>query len=333
MAFINTEKFSKTLRTRSIILNEQKILIARLTGSEQEKDLTSSTNCDGYGRIRHFHLQSYVDWSSNPLPILPAAKALGYKHDSILRAQVFQNGACNWRCWYCYVDFDRLSADRRVSEYFTADQLIQKFMQEEDKPEVIDLSGGQPDLVPEWILWSMESLRKYNLAGRIYLWSDDNLSNRYFWTYLTSEQRRSIAKFPKYSRVACFKGYDAESFAFNTSATPELFNQQFEIYRDLLNEGLDMYAYVTLTAIPGTGLHSKMERFVDQLQGIHRNLPLRTVPLKINNFTPTKNRIKQDQELALNYQHEVHSSWLEQIHKRFSEKELSIPICDIPMAL
>jgi uncharacterized Fe-S cluster-containing radical SAM superfamily protein len=331
MVFINTEKFSDVLRSRIINLDEKKILVTHLAGSEQEKDLTSPVNCDGYGRIRHFRLQQYEDWSFNPLPILPAAKALGYEHDTVLRVQVFQNAACNWRCWYCFVDFDRLSADRRVSEFFTADELIQKFMQEEDGPHVIDLSGGQPDLVPEWVLWTMQALKKYRLDNKIYLWSDDNLSNRYFWKYLTQEQRRNIAAFPKYSRVACFKGYDADSFKFNTLAAPELFDQQFEIYRDLLREGIDMYAYVTFTAVPHDKLQSRMEQFVDRLQGIHQNLPLRTVPLKIGVFTPTKNRIKQDHELALNYQYEVHHAWLEQIHKRFSKKELSIPICDIPM--
>jgi uncharacterized Fe-S cluster-containing radical SAM superfamily protein len=333
MKYIDTEKFSEFLRRKSILENEQKILIARIYGSEQEKDLTTPINCKGYGRVRHFRLQQFPDWSSNPLPILPAAKALGYSPDLTLRAQVFQNAACNWRCWYCFVDYDRLSADTSVSEYFTSDEIIQMYLDEVNRPDVIDLSGGQPDLAPEWILWVMESLKKRGLEGKIYLWSDDNLSNKYFFTYLTREQRKVIAKFRNYSRVACFKGYDEKSFSFNTLASPELFNQQFEIYKELLKKGLDMYAYVTFTAIPHAGLAHKMEQFVDKLQAIHFNLPLRTVPLKITAFTPTRHRIKHEQNLALNYQYEVHAKWIEQIRNRFSETEINVPICDIPMAL
>ena len=333
MKHIDTEKLSVSLRRKSILENQQKILIARIYGSEQEKDLTAPVNCNGYGRIRHFRLQQFQDWSSNPLPILPAAKALGYSPDQTLRAQVFQNAACNWRCWYCYVDFDRLSADTRVSDYFTSDELIQLYLDEANRPDVIDISGGQPDLVPEWILWMMQSLKKHGLEGKIYLWSDDNLSNRYFFAYLSHEQRNEIARFQNYSRVACFKGYDEKSFSFNTLAAPELFNQQFEIYKELLEEGLDMYAYVTFTALPHAGLTYKIEQFVDKLQAIHVNLPLRTVPLKITAFTPTKHRINQDQTLALNYQYEVHARWIEQITNRFSQNEINIPICDIPMAL
>ncbi len=330
---IDTKFYSERLRERSIIPSEQKVLIARLSGSEQEKDLVAPVNCCGYGRIRHFRLYKHDNWSPNPLPILPACKALGHHHDVILDAQVFQNAACNWRCWYCFVDFNRLSADRRFSEYFTAAELIKMYLEEENRPKVIDLSGGQPDLVPEWLLWTMESLKDNNLEGRVFLWSDDNLSNRYFWKFLTNAQREKIARFPKYSRVACFKGFDEASFSFNTLAVPELFHQQFEIYRDLLKEGLDMYAYVTFTAEPQKGLENKMERFVDKLQTIHPNLPLRTVPLEIEVFTRTQGRIKRCHEMALAFQYEVHHAWVEQLNRRFSKAERNLPICEILMSL
>jgi len=116
-------------------------------------------------------------------------------------------------------------------------------------------------------------------------------------------------------------------------AAPELFHQQFEIYRDLLKEGLDLYAYVTFTAMPHEGLQCVMERFMDKLQTIHQNLPLRTVPLKIEIFAPTQNRIKQNHDMALAFQYEVHQAWLEQLNKRFSEAERDLPICETSMSL
>lgn len=333
MSPIDTEFYSSHLRERAILPAERKILISYLSGSKQENDLSAPINCRGYGRIRHFRLHAHSDWSANPLPILPAAKALGHAPNGTLRAQVFQNAACNWRCWYCYVDFALLSANLRLSDYFTAGELVDMYLQEEDPTLVLDLSGGQPDIVPEWVLWTMEALEQRGRAGNVFLWSDDNLSNRYFWKFLTREQRRYIADFPNYARVGCFKGYDAASFAFNTLAAPELFNQQFEIYRDLLHEGLDMYAYVTFTALPHTGLPQAMEQFVDKLQSIHRNLPLRTVPLKIEIFTPTSKRIQRDRERALAFQYDVHYAWLEELNRRFSEEERQLPIYDVQVRL
>lgn len=329
MPQIDTEQFSSALRHRAIILGEEKILIARLAGSEQEKDLIEPVNCEGYGRVRHFRLLQFDDWSPNPLPILPAAKALGRPHSTELRAQVFQNAACNWRCWYCYVDFDRLSANRRVSEYFTADQLISLFLEEPDRPEVIDLSGGQPDLVPEWILWTMQALYRNGLAGKVFLWSDDNLSNRYHWNFLSAADRQFIARYPRYARVGCFKGFDPDSFSFNTRATPELFDEQFGIFASLLAEGYDMYAYVTLTSTPHPAVATQIKSFVDRLQGIHPLLPLRTVPLKVMAFTPTKGRMSPTHTDALAFQHAAHKAWVDELEARFAPADRALPITEI----
>lgn len=333
MSPINTDFYSSHLRERAILSSERKILISRLSGSKQENDLSSPVNCCGYGRVHHFRLHTYSDWSANPLPSIPAAHTLGYAPHETLRAQVFQNAACNWRCWYCYVDFSLLSANPRLSHYFTAEELIDMYIQEDDPASMLDLSGGQPDIVPEWILWTMEALKERGRDGNVFLWSDDNLSSRYFWKFLTKEQRTRIATFPNYARVGCFKGYDATSFAFNTLALPELFNQQFEIYRDLLYEGVNMYAYVTFTALPHKGLTQAMAQFVDRLQAIHRNLPLRTVPLKIERFTPKLKRIQHDQEQALAFQYDVHNAWLAELSQRFSEIERQLPICDVQVRL
>jgi uncharacterized Fe-S cluster-containing radical SAM superfamily protein len=326
MSYIDTEKFSVRLRSKSINPFEKKILIAQLSGSEQEKDFSTPTNCRGYGRIRHFKLDRYPDWSANPLPILPALNALGVPLDEVLRAQVFQNAACNWRCWYCYVDFDRLSANYKVSSYFTAVELIEMYLAQENRPDVIDLSGGQPDLTPEWLLWMMEALEEKGLKDKIFLWSDDNLSNKYFWEFLNRKQRTYITAFPKYARVGCFKGYDETSFSFNTEAHPNLFDQQFEIFKQLIHEGIDMYAYVTFTAIPHNNVAAKMKRFVDKLQDIHPNLPLRTIPLKVEAFTPTQRRLKKQQEKSLSFQYEVHKIWVEELHTRFLLQDINEPI-------
>ena len=45
----------------------------------------------------------------------------------MLRTQVFQNAVCNWRCWYCFVDFKLLAASRKHSEWLTPRDLIDLF--------------------------------------------------------------------------------------------------------------------------------------------------------------------------------------------------------------
>ncbi len=314
------------LREKSLNIDGKMVRIANLMGSEQQKDLSEPPNCEGYGRIRHFKIHRYDDWSADPLPNLPAATALGRSPDDTLKAQVFQIAACNWNCWYCFVDADRKNADRANSKFFSAEQLIELMLQEESSPDVIDLSGGQPDIAPEWTLWMMEALIQRGLERDVFLWNDDNLSIDFFKRFLSENQISRMTEYPKYARVGCFKGFDPSSFSFNTSAPPERYDAQFDIFSSFLDFGFDMYAYVTFTSEQINDLQIRMNAFVDRLQKIHPNLPLRTVPLKIEAFSPTKLRMTDTRRRALQNQYDVHREWRCILESRFSERERLLPI-------
>jgi uncharacterized Fe-S cluster-containing radical SAM superfamily protein len=329
---IDTDSFSTTLRAKAIDLAAKKILITRLTGSEQEKDLTEPANCSGFGRIRHFRRHTAQGWPKNPLPIDPALKKLGHPGTDVLKAQVFQNAACNWRCWYCYVPFNLLSANINKAAWLGAKEMVDLYLQSDDPPQVIDLSGGQPDLTPEWIPWMMEELASRDLTTTCYLWSDDNLSNDYFWRFLSSDQVKIIQKYPNYGKVCCFKGFDAESFAFNTAAAPELFDRQFELFGRYLELGIDLYAYATFTSPSVGSVEKAMKVFVDRLQILHTNLPLRTVPLEIRSFSPMQQRTKSTHETAIQNQQAAIRCWSDEIEKRFTAKVRQLKICEVPLA-
>ncbi|WP_148701798.1 radical SAM protein [Candidatus Nitrososphaera evergladensis] len=303
-------------------------------GSEQEVDLSEAPNCGGLGRIRHFKIETSTGWPSNPLPIAPACKALNLPMQDVMRAQVFQNGACNWRCWYCFVPFNLLSADVERSRWVSASDLVNLYLNENDRPSVIDLSGGQPDLIPEWTPWMMEELIARGLQDSVYLWSDDNLSNDYFWRYLSGEQLELVRGYKNYGRVCCFKGFDRESFSFNTLADPDLFDFQFELIRKFIELGIDTYAYVTLTSPADTDRISlKVRNFVDKLQQVHTNLPLRTIPLEIAIFSPVKSRITTSNNdaisRALTNQEVAIQEWNNELRRRYSDNELARPITQV----
>jgi uncharacterized Fe-S cluster-containing radical SAM superfamily protein len=312
------------LRRRGINLEEQTVLVSNFENTDEAKDFTAPPNCGGFGRIHHFHRLQTVPWPENPLPIDPAVRALHLDRTNELRVQVFQNAICSWRCWYCFVDFDLLSANPRSSQYKTADELIDLYLSEHVLPPVIDLSGGQPDLVPEWGFWFAKALLRRHLESSVYLWTDDNLSNDYLWKALTSSQIQELADFPNYGRVGCFKGFDPESFAFNTKADPRLFFQQFKLMRRLVEAGFDVYGYVTLTTPTEIDLPAKMSEFVDRLQDeVHPAFPLRTVPLRIQVFTPTKSRIGPDQLNALRFQEAAVAAWNSELCRRFTTAQMA----------
>ena len=251
-------------------------------------------------------------------------KALRLPESEMIQVQVFQNAVCSWRCWYCFVDFELLSGDRRFSEFKTADQLLDLYLAEELRPLVIDLSGGQPDLVPEWGYWFLQSLKARGLASQVYLWTDDNLSNDYLWRFLSTDQIAELASASNYGRVGCFKGFDEDSFAFNTQAKRELFPLQFQLMRRLVDANFDVYGYATFTSPTDANLPRLMSEFVDRLQElVHPLFPLRTIPLRISAFTPTRARLDDNRRRAIEIQEDAVAAWSEQLRTRFPVDVLS----------
>jgi uncharacterized Fe-S cluster-containing radical SAM superfamily protein len=326
---IDTDAVSARYRLAAARPEEQRLLVTDFRGSQQEQDLTDPTNCDGVGRVRHFRRRTSPGWPPNPLPIDPASRFLGIAPGDILRAQVFQNAVCNWRCWYCFVPFNLLAAHPNHSRWVTADELVELYLREPDRPPMIDLSGGQPDLVPEWVPWTMRALRERGLEGSVYLWSDDNLSNDYFWQYLGKDDLELIRSFRGYGRVGCFKGFDAESFAFNTAADAALFDQQFALFGRLIGVGIDMYAYVTLTTPTPELLSDRIARFVDRLQGVTPLLPLRVVPLEVQVFTPVEARLSPARRESMVHQQRAVEAWNRELDRRFPTAVRGLPITDI----
>ncbi len=328
---IDTEKFSAKLREKAINIGRKAILVTNFRDSDQEKDFTEASNCKGFGRIRHFRLDAGKDWIPNPLPILPAAKALGVEPDSEIRAQVFQNSICNWRCWYCFVDFKLLCGDSKRASFLTCNEMVDMYIDQLNPPPMLDLTGGQPDLTPEWVPWMMETLRERGLDDKVYLWSDDNLSNDYLWEYLSNDQIDLISSYKMYSRVCCFKGIDESSFSLNTKADPKLFENQFELCRKLFDLNLDLYFYITLTATTDTDFLKSIPEFFDSAQSIHEFLPLRILPLRIFKYSTIKPRITNILENMLEGQDMALKVWMSELRKRFSTKQLKQPITEISL--
>lgn len=329
LPIIDTPRFSEHLRSKAVRPASHEVLVTNFNGSKESQDFTVPANCGGFGRVHHFRRSQGDDWPFNPLPIDPALKALSLPTKDLLRVQVFQNAVCSWRCWYCFVDFDLLSANRRYSEFKTAEDLLDLYSAEPDRPFVIDLSGGQPDLVPEWGFWFFNALKYRGLEKSVYLWTDDNLSNDYLWRFLKPAEIRSLAEATNYGRVGCFKGFDEASFTFNTKADPKLFVQQFRLMRRLVNEGFDVFGYATFTSPDDMTLESKVRSFADRLQQeIHPLFPLRLVPLRVAVYTPTRNRLDAQRESSLEIQKEVVALWQSELRKRYSPEQLMLPIIE-----
>jgi uncharacterized Fe-S cluster-containing radical SAM superfamily protein len=332
---INTAVFAAALRSKIIRPRTREVLVSRISGSDQEHDLTLPVNCGGLGRIHHFRRRISLGWPQNPLPIDPAAKALGLHPADVMTAQVFQNAACAWRCWYCYVPFSLLAGNPSRGEWVTAQQLVALYSNQAQLPRIIDLSGGSPDLTPEWVVWMMEAIDDAGLAESTYLWSDDNLSTSYVFTELNHAARRRLASRRNYGRVCCFKGFDTESFIFNTQSEGAGYEYQFELFRRYLALGIDLFGYVTLTGPTLAAVPTGVKDLVGRLRAIHEALPLRVVPLKIQPFTPTRAREVHGStsrlEGATAVQEAAVEVWNRELDRHYSTTERTLNIADVPL--
>ncbi len=328
---ISTDEFSARLRERAVRFDSGELLVSTFTGSGQEGDLREPPNCSGVGRIRHFHRSTSPGWPENSLPIDPARAYLGLGPANTIEAQVFQNAVCNWRCWYCYVPFNMLSGSEKRSAWMSPRLLVDEYLAVPNRPPMIDLTGGQPDLVPEWVPLTMTALADAGVADSVYLWSDDNLSNDYFFRYLSDETRAMVAEYAGYGRVCCFKGFDEQSFSFNTKASPELYDRQFTLFSNLLAAGLDLYAYATFTTPSGEDVPQLMSAFVDRLQRIDETLPLRLIPLEIDEYGPVTPRLKDVHRQSMDNQQRAIEAWVSEQHRRFTSADLALSITDVPL--
>jgi len=324
-----SEKISLHCRQKVYRPDTGQFLLSRIAGSEQEADLSSPPNCGGYGRIHHFRRKVGTGWMDDPLPIDPACKALGLSYVDMLETQVFQLAVCNLHCWYCFVPNILKCAQTESSRWFTAEEMIDTFLKEKNRTCIIDLSGGNPELTPEWIIQTMKALDRKRLSQTIYLWSDDTLTTNYTFQFLSKEDLNYFKNYRNYGKVCCFKGVDPASFTFNSGLPGNMFYTQFEHFCRYLDLGLDLYGYVTITAEDYSGIEEKVGEFMDKLQTIHPLLPLRVVPLKIFPFSPTNIRTTEKHTQAIEQQFLAADAWKKQLHSRFSTGQMETRISDI----
>jgi uncharacterized Fe-S cluster-containing radical SAM superfamily protein len=324
-AGFDSDQLARKFRERLIIPHEKKVLITNLYQSREAEDITSGINCEGYGRLHRYSRPS-EQWIEVPVPAQPAAWRLGKGVEELQTAQLFQNAGCDHRCWYCFVDFALLAADPKRGKYLSAEDMLDLYLKEEQRSNVITLTGGQPDLTPEWTLWMMQALTKYGLQDDIYLWQDDNLSCGYTWTYLTDADREYMKAYRNHGRICCLKSLTSEGFHETTGAHPSLFDRQFDLLRRIVDWGIDVYVYVTFTTSTLDGARISMRRFVDRLQEeVHPNIPLRVSPLEVKLYTPTNGRMTEPRRQAIENQYHFLELWLEELERRFSSSERSLP--------
>ena len=100
----------------------------------------------------------------------------------------------------------------------------------------------------------------------------------------------------------------------------------------LLELGLDVYAYITLTTPNQAGIADGIRRLLDRLQVLDPNFPLRTIPLEVRMFSPVEQRNLNDMHRrAMKLQWEAIAIWQAELVSRFDAGLRGLNIADVPL--
>lgn len=318
------------LRERAIRPLTKEVMLAKIPPEEVQGSKYAHINCDGYGLVRR-SVTARPDWPKiDIVPELAAAK-LGVTESETMSTQIFRDGICNFRCWYCFVDYKYMAANPRYGQFMTADNMVEMYATEQDRPKVLCLSGGQPDLLPEWTKWTMEALEARGMDKNTYLWQDDNLSSDSLWRHMSRPDIDYMRQYRNYGRAACLKGISPQSFYENTGSAPQNFETQLRTLKGIVDEGFDVYPYLVMLTSDLQAAHTDVRSLVDRLQQIHHYLPLKVFPSKVVEFPQTTRRMQPQQHNMLTNQSDVLDIWSEELAQRYSGPELSYPKSQISL--
>lgn len=293
-----------------IVHDRHTIRVAQLTGSLQASDNVDRILLDGRARRKSTTIRGSERWHEVLLPLLPAARALQVAPSECREALVFQVGACNLRCWFCFVDSYLLAGDSRHSSLLQVDEIID-LLEGEFPARILHVSGGEPLLAPEFI----EELRaRTNASGAAtapYLWIETNLT--ILPRDLSAGALAAVARLADQSSVGfvgCFRSIVPEEYRHTIGNLENSWQDQFAAASALRDRGADFFATVILAIHDLTGLRGKIEYFCDTVvKHLGRAMLERIVPIEVRPYAATKARLGSERQRLLESQYEVLPVW------------------------
>lgn len=326
---MNIKEYSNICRDE--IYKNGKFLMSKILVKNEEERKRLNVNCNDFGRVRIFQRNKYNDWNNDPIPLDIISSKMKIKKLQEVPVQMFEVAKCNLHCWWCYLPKELKCINEEYTKWFSVSEILELFEKENNNVKVIYLSGGNPELVPELVYSFMKELDKRKKSQEIFLWSDDVLSTDYIIEKLTNEQINYMTNYKNFAKVCCLKGFDEESFEYNTGINKDEFNNQIKRLKECIDIGFDVYGYIVLVCKNLNNIKMKIKHIIDELQKISHFLPLRIIPIRIEKFSNIIENIDEEREQAILNQYEVLKIWNNELKNRFNEMELTSNIAELKL--
>lgn len=190
---------------------------------------------------------------------------------------------CTFYCWHCYNDKKLFSEDN--ADFITAEEIIKKFLEQRTKDQdnnintnVLRITGGEPFLLPEFILECLEILRNERRSDEVFIWTETNLT-----PFIAFNNQKSLIdlwghlpQLAKYNNLAvhpCLHGLNSDNIAHVT------FRKEFGLEIDhllaglkkLLDNKIDIYPTFASNICPP----EEVDNLFKRLYNLNKLLPLR----------------------------------------------------------
>jgi len=270
-------------------------------------------------------------------PTYSASRNLKRNLREFSKVFTMQAAGCNYVCNYCFVPRELNSASEKYGRFFSAEEIISEFLRIKKESEapmnVIRISGGECLIIPELIIDVYEEMMKKSPDS--YLWIDTNLSTLEIIKECQKDLQKVLSQ-KNVGVVGCFKGTTKEDFSIITGAKEEVYQEQFETAKLLIELGADFFAYVPAYVYEEKNAEKKLEVFLIELQKVNKNLPLRLEMLKIEDFPAAKINFelakKEGRAVPITSQKLVFDLWYNKLlPKYYSEDKLKKFCCEVEL--
>jgi len=209
---------------------------------------------------------------------------------------------CPFNCWHCYND-KKLHAAKDGSDYYAAQEIVTKFLEQRNfdkasglESNVLRITGGEPLLVPELILETLNILKESGLDKEVFVWTETNLFPLAADDKLSFSSQNILDELAKFDNLAihpCFHGIDSinieEIIGKHKISLPDFIKG----IKSLIDHKLDIYPTIGSNVCNPVSLQD----FFKQLYEIHKNLPMRfaLIEYDLHRYSPIQDRVGADQ--------------------------------------
>jgi uncharacterized Fe-S cluster-containing radical SAM superfamily protein len=263
------------------------------------------------------------------------------RYNELLTVQV---AVCNSHCWYCYVPDELKSGSKDYSKYISIKEIVDTFLnirkRNGDKYNILRISGGEPFLVPELILDTLEEIEDRSLSDNIIVWSETNLSPFVkdeesctplvqLWLEKSGRNIRSFSNYRNFVLHPCLHATSPEELEEVCLIEGKYYNELLNAFKVLVDNKFDIYPTIS----PNTCSPKGIKEIFHKLKSFNEKLPLTVALIEYHlDYEPIDLRLSRSGRKGYLYgKRTLIEKWEKLLRDSYNVGYAQIPRCEVKL--